>query len=370
MRFTLILTSVIISILITELSLALINFPKIPIAWGWTNEKLVDLGHSQPMFVLDETTIYRPNTNVYYTEGGTALYNEHGSRPTGKPYKNNKALTIHVIGDSFTWGFELEHDETLPYFIEASLRNAGVYANVLNYGANGYGPDQELLYLKTRILPTSHPDMVIWNFNLNDADDMHSACLFAPDQYTFKIISAKWNTSYIQGFLTQILPTRVLNSHVGNLIVGSVSPRWTRHTFSCSKYFAPGPGFDEFKRKKLAFLLNEFQTLSEKNSFIPVLAIAPNQIASFPKKYAASALAMTHTTLLQTLIDSHILTINPSVAVEASSSTGSEKDFFLDEGKDSLGYWHPKMLVNKIAGQFVVEKILTTLNLDTVAATH
>jgi hypothetical protein len=66
---------------------------------------------------------------------------------------------ILVFGDSFTFGEEVSDDETYPHHLESALPNT----EVLNFGMQGYGHDQMLLYLKEEGVKY-HPDIVILGF--------------------------------------------------------------------------------------------------------------------------------------------------------------------------------------------------------------
>src|SRR5579864_6199611 len=66
---------------------------------------------------------------------------------------------ILVLGDSFTFGFEVSDDETFSHYLESSLPST----EVLNLGVPGYGHDQMLLYLKEEGAKY-HPDVVLIGF--------------------------------------------------------------------------------------------------------------------------------------------------------------------------------------------------------------
>lgn len=75
---------------------------------------------------------------------------------------------IAVLGDSFTAGLGVKDPEV---FTEVVEKNLGEKTEVLNFGVNGFGPTQEYLLLKNRVLPY-HPDLVLMIFYIgNDFDD-------------------------------------------------------------------------------------------------------------------------------------------------------------------------------------------------------
>lgn len=70
---------------------------------------------------------------------------------------------ILVLGDSFTFGTNVSDDETYSHYLQSSLSNA----EVLNFGVQGYGQDQILLYLQKEGVKY-HPDIVVLGFMFMD----------------------------------------------------------------------------------------------------------------------------------------------------------------------------------------------------------
>jgi len=66
---------------------------------------------------------------------------------------------ILVLGDSFTFGTDVSDDETYAHDLQTALPNT----EVLNFGVQGYGQDQTLLYLQEEGVKY-HPDIVILGF--------------------------------------------------------------------------------------------------------------------------------------------------------------------------------------------------------------
>jgi hypothetical protein len=64
-----------------------------------------------------------------------------------------------VLGDSFTFGEEVSDDETYSHYLQASLPGT----EILNFGVQGYGHDQMLLYLREEGVKY-HPDVVVLGF--------------------------------------------------------------------------------------------------------------------------------------------------------------------------------------------------------------
>ncbi len=75
---------------------------------------------------------------------------------------------IAVLGDSFTAGLGVKDPEVFTEVMEKNLEGK---TEVLNFGVNGFGPTQEYLLLKNRVL-LYRPDLVLMLFYLgNDFDD-------------------------------------------------------------------------------------------------------------------------------------------------------------------------------------------------------
>jgi len=85
--------------------------------------------------------------------------------PLAKPPGKRR---VAVLGDSFTAGLGVKDGEVFTEVLENSF---GEKAEVLNFGINGFGPTQEYLLLKDRVL-SYHPDLVLMVFYIgNDFDD-------------------------------------------------------------------------------------------------------------------------------------------------------------------------------------------------------
>ena len=98
--------------------------------------------------------------------------NDEGYRSA--PFSSNKrlgVLRIACIGDSWTFGMNVNQDETYPSRVEAMLERQAPprSVEVMNFGVLGYTSFQGLQVLKTRALALQ-PDVVIIGFGMNDSD--------------------------------------------------------------------------------------------------------------------------------------------------------------------------------------------------------
>jgi len=80
-------------------------------------------------------------------------------------------LRIACMGDSWTFGMNVNQDQTYPARVEARLAGQQPARNVdvMNFGILGYTSFQGLQLLKTRVLDLQ-PDVVIIGFGMNDSD--------------------------------------------------------------------------------------------------------------------------------------------------------------------------------------------------------
>jgi hypothetical protein len=132
---------------------------------GWALKSSI-----QDMRVFDGTIL---NTNSRGLRG-TAEYNYE--RTPGKQ-------RIVVLGDSFTFGAEVPDNTTYAHYLESHIPNS----EVLNFGVQGYGHDQLLLYLKEEGIKY-HPDVVILGFTYIDIyRNIESFFAYAKPQ--FKLVS-------------------------------------------------------------------------------------------------------------------------------------------------------------------------------------
>lgn len=89
--------------------------------------------------------------------------NSDGLRDDGYDLKRNEKKRMLVLGDSFGWGFGVEHDQRFSEVLEKKHADW----EIINASVSGYGTDQEYLYLKERVLKYK-PDVVLLLFFVND----------------------------------------------------------------------------------------------------------------------------------------------------------------------------------------------------------
>ena len=117
-------------------------------------------------------------------------YDHHGFRNDDDPV----AADVVVIGDSYI------ESPTLPNsLIMTTVLQQLQKATVVNLGASGYGPQQELAVLKRYALPL-HPKTIVWVFyEGNDFSDLFNyadAVQHLPQ--TTRIVHSRWQRSFIK----------------------------------------------------------------------------------------------------------------------------------------------------------------------------
>ena len=103
---------------------------------------------------------YRPHST---RQAGTFTINSAGFRSRRDINKSPPADTLRIalFGDSFTAGDDVSDDEVWGYLLERKLKEAGIRADVLNFGVGAYGMDQA--YLRWREQGKHfEPDIVIF----------------------------------------------------------------------------------------------------------------------------------------------------------------------------------------------------------------
>lgn len=106
------------------------------------------------------------------SKNGKYLYNNSGIRASAcesliSKTPENDVLRIAIFGDSFTHGDDVPFENTWGYFLESNLKEAGIKAEVLNFGMCAYGMDQALLrWRRTGYL--YEPEIVIFGLQIEN----------------------------------------------------------------------------------------------------------------------------------------------------------------------------------------------------------
>ncbi|PYR42855.1 MAG: hypothetical protein DMF93_04645 [Acidobacteria bacterium] len=79
------------------------------------------------------------------------------------------ARRIACVGDSWTFGMNVDQERTYPSRLAADLRASGANVEVLNFGVLGYSSFQGRQLLERRVLDLD-PDVVLIGFGMNDSE--------------------------------------------------------------------------------------------------------------------------------------------------------------------------------------------------------
>ncbi|BAZ23322.1 G-D-S-L family lipolytic protein [Kalymmatonema gypsitolerans NIES-4073] len=112
----------------------------------------------------------RPYASGWVRDEGEAYvqYNSEGFHDREhSQVKPQNTLRIALLGDSFTEARQVPQAQAIAAAIERELKNCPTLADrdveVMNFGVNGYGTDQELITLREKVWNYS-PDLVLLNF--------------------------------------------------------------------------------------------------------------------------------------------------------------------------------------------------------------
>jgi len=102
----------------------------------------------------------------FYGPGQSVTIDEHGLRSHERlnGSLNQKAMRVVCLGDSFTFGYGVDDQQTFPYILQE--RGNG-QLNVANMGQGGYSIGQNWLWLR-RTAPMLKPDIVVCVFIVED----------------------------------------------------------------------------------------------------------------------------------------------------------------------------------------------------------
>ena len=155
------------------------------------------------------------------------ITNEKGFRNVDStPYlKRPGELRVLVLGDSHTFGYEVNQQETYAAVAEKLLREKGFDATVINAGISGTGTAEQLVFLEQEGLRYD-PDVVVMGFFSNDFDDNLKSSFFKLDVRDSLVIDKKEHLPgvKIQNFIYQFRWVHWLseNSYLYNFAFNTV----------------------------------------------------------------------------------------------------------------------------------------------------
>jgi hypothetical protein len=116
--------------------------------------------------VFDRYSIVSYSTPEFQSK---ARINNFGYRGENLDPRKRKQYRIATLGDSFTFGWGVDDEDTWPRVLEKNLRNRGLDVEVMNLGQPGTWPAQ-YAEIAERALPMLRPDLVV--VAVNHGDDL------------------------------------------------------------------------------------------------------------------------------------------------------------------------------------------------------
>lgn len=96
--------------------------------------------------------------------------NSQGFRGPEYDLSDTNALRVLLLGDSFTFGYGVNQEETFAGLLEKKLNAAGIRSFVFNAGVTGWGTAQQFLYAQDHF-ELLKPDIIVVTFCENDPID-------------------------------------------------------------------------------------------------------------------------------------------------------------------------------------------------------
>jgi len=112
---------------------------------------------------FNDGLIFKPFTRIRFQgiEYKYEVYvNNYGFRDAESPKKAKPKYRIMALGDSFTYGWGVEIEESWPRVLEKVLNEQGMKVEVDNLGKPGAGP-KEYAEIAEKAIPVLKPDLVI-----------------------------------------------------------------------------------------------------------------------------------------------------------------------------------------------------------------
>lgn len=239
--------SILLSLLVIEVGFRLLAIPKIDFSSPVFGGSLYRAWKDQNFFVPSADRIYKlaPSVgtdNYWRSDADGFRYNPRHAQRILSP----RARKLLFIGDSYTYGHGVTHDEAYPAQLEQIFLASGFDVWVDNAGTPGYGPDQEFVYLQELLRKKTY-DMIVWNFSMNDVDDNNQACLFRKTPFGRVQLPGWLNTLYLMLSYARSPHMIVQRSYTINYFIASIRgvSNTERFTFGCSQQAATGDGLQK-----------------------------------------------------------------------------------------------------------------------------
>ncbi len=365
---TIIIFSILLSLLVVEVGFRVLAIPKINFSSTTFSDLLYQSWKSDQLFVPSGDRIIRMASNV-----GTDNYwrsESHGFRFNPNNITENVPLQtqkILMIGDSFTYGDGVKHDEAYPVKFENNLLNVGKNVRVDNAGVPGYGPDQEYIYLN-ELLRVRQYDVIVWNINLNDLWDANASCLFRKTPFGLIRFPGWMNTHYILMSYARSTNPVLVHSYVVNYFLAGMRGfvGKDRFTYGCSKFSPTGDEqFYDFTEKIIFFnesLKRYFQKYALPTKLVYVLTPFRGDFHAQSGSQQRAFLNTAEDNIDRFMNDKGYAYLNASKTMVSLGAPiiDPSAEFFLDE-KEFGDYSHLNATGNAVFAKLIAEWIAPIL---------
>jgi lysophospholipase L1-like esterase len=217
--------------------------------WRWRLSPNPKIGYEPIPNATPDDTERKPGYRGRANDLGFRDYDH----PLRKPAGARRAI---ILGDSVTWGYRVANDDAVfPAVVERELTEAGVAADVLNFGVAGYNTQQEVETLEDKGLGYD-PDLVVLAYCLNDektADGGLYAQLRAAERGASYLDAARLSPILISSALARFVYFRVLGR--------STTP--------------PGPDRSIFENR-VRWYFGELRRMADAEGFEVLVVVFPN----------------------------------------------------------------------------------------------
>lgn len=377
-----------------NLGLHLTDYQHRPHAWIFqSKEFFIDPGATTNILTTDFFEIFalRPDAHDVpgLGESDSAGFRLPGLRPADQLEKSDQLII--TIGDSFTYGHGLLHQETWQTKLEQTLNRRGHSVKILNAGVPGSATDQQFIRLE-RMVRHYRPKLVLWMLNTNDIDETLDMCLFAEVGNTYLQLPAFFNVAYQNAVVMKYLPNLFVASDLGNALTTRVHLTRQQATMGCAISTEDENVKIAWYGKRLAYFWHRLGMLEEQTGTRVLVLIAPNQLYFDPRTNPDSAaisriLWLEQFAALQShvLFDTNMLIADELVpevltqprrflpggrAIEWSAEDSKvgrrplhTSAWFIDESsiRAPIGYWHPNGQLTSIMAAKLTPFVMTSL---------
>jgi hypothetical protein len=254
---------------------------------------------------------------------------------------------IVAVGDSFTYGHGVAHDQAYPAVLEDLLIKKGRNVIVHNAGVPGYGLDQEYIYIKDEIIPNYKPDIIIWNINANnDYSDTNEKCLFTRKFNNYFQVPSWFNSFFYKGLISEKTPNSVLSySLIVDALLHFNETRANKLTIGCSRQY--NKYHDEVESEvnnKLVFFIDQLADITNNSNTKVIFSLTPFQYYFDKQVGNNNSYFKNYQSFKKTLSSNgeNVIDVNIQIAKSASPSLlairGEGGELPLPESEAVLGY--------------------------------